>query len=272
VRAAPGPGPGRRGRKDDTEAGATPPAPHLERSRSGRWPPLRNASRTVRTGRPGQSGAKGRHGRNEKGPPGPVAPQPASGRSSRQPAQEPAQLVGRALQAAVHGSRARHHHQVHPWRGQLRHSPVTLAYPTLDPISHSGLSHLLADGDSQPRAAGLGRRRTPGQGQQKIARSRDPATPFLDDQEVGSPCQSLRASEPVPGRAHRLLFGDADRELLAALAAAAAQHLATRGAAHPLAKPMGALAALTVWLKGPLHDVLRGTGPARPWPPRGQVN
>src|SRR5438067_6391273 len=56
-----------------------------------------------------------------------------------------------------------------------------------------------------------------------------------------------------------LLLRDGDGELLAALAAAAAQDLAASLGAHALAETVGALAALAVGLESPFHGVLRAS-------------
>jgi hypothetical protein len=56
----------------------------------------------------------------------------------------------------------------------------------------------------------------------------------------------------------RLLLGDANRELPAPFAAATTQDLSPGGGLHALAESMRALAALTVGLKRPLHDLPPG--------------
>src|SRR4029077_9302493 len=54
-----------------------------------------------------------------------------------------------------------------------------------------------------------------------------------------------------------LLLGDGDRQLLAPLAAAATEHLATSRGLHAFAETVCPLAALAMGLKRPLHGILR---------------
>jgi hypothetical protein len=160
----------------------------------------------------------------------------------------------------IAGCRARlgNDDEVHPGR-QGGNPTIAFTQPPLDSIAHHCTANLLADRDAKTGAALAGWPRWLPCVEHEIP-SCHAAAPLLHEQKARPLPESLAAAKPLAPAwvGHLSLFlGNADREPLAPLAAAALEHFAALGCTHALAEAVRALAALSVWLIRPLHWILR---------------
>ena len=144
-------------------------------------------------------------------------------------------------------------------RGDLAES---LPHHALDSIPGHGVSNLSGDSDTKPGFSRqrrylpqvAGGRRTGNVCRPPVGRhSAPPGTRAVCAGAVGPSRRSPRHAPRVTTGAG-LLLGDADGELLAPLAPTPAQNFPAGCGLHPLAETVGALAALAMGLKRPLHD------------------